>query len=385
MLKKLCTGIGAIVLILLLSVILFLGVVRIVAWNEQHKQQIKKEQESIDAVAVAASNSSPTYSPVPKLNKQQETEIIESALNSDLASVFLLYDYDTELGTHTGESYSLQKLENGNVLFKHCDANDSKLLEYEFPMSMFRDLKYLILSWEPHLWGNYTSRDEILKGAITIYDGKGQSYLLWIYDDGVDVVEEYFESLSWRVDTNIVGGQDQGSTELTSNTTVNNESENILQDNSYVYTPYYSMMSFVYKPWEEADMLGAPAIADNLPSSYFKDLQKKTYVTKDGEYFLYGEIASELKPYFSEVQDNDYELPKFSLLTTKSKQIFVQDLFKCANAYVCAQVIMNGRSVYDGASNGLVRDLYTSLYYLRSMDGVLDYDIISSTYPCYIE
>ena len=136
------------------------------------------------------------------------------------------------------------------------------------------------------------------------------------------------------------------------------------------------MMSFVYKPWEEADMLGAPAIADNLPSSYFKDLQKKTHVTKDGDYLLYDEIASELKPYFSEVQDNNYELPKFSSLTTRAKQIFVQDLFKCANAYVCAQVIMNGRSVYDGASNGLVRDLYTSLYYLRSMDGVLDYDII---------
>ena len=141
---------------------------------------------------------------------------------------------------------------------------------------------------------------------------------------------------------------------------------------------YKSLITFCKSPWTQAGTIGAPAIGGNLSASYIQELQKKTYPIKDGGYYLYSEVVG------STLSGTDIvDLNKFNQLTTGSKQKFLEDLFKCANAFAYATEKggTNVNTITNGANSETVGILYVTLEGKDGMGSVLMASIMQNTKP----
>lgn len=141
---------------------------------------------------------------------------------------------------------------------------------------------------------------------------------------------------------------------------------------------YDNLIKFCKTPWTNCGTIGAPSVGGNLSASYMQELQKKTYPIKDGGYYLYSEVVGSTLA-GSEIVD----LNKFQQLTTGSKQKFLQDLFKCANAYAFATEKGGDqmKTITGGANSETVGILYEYLEGKDGMGSVLMASIMENTKP----
>lgn len=141
---------------------------------------------------------------------------------------------------------------------------------------------------------------------------------------------------------------------------------------------YDNLIKFCKTPWTNCGTIGAPSVGGNLSASYMQELQKKTYPIKDGGYYLYSEVVGSTLA-GSEIVD----LNKFNQLTTGSKQKFLQDLFKCANAYAFATEKGGDKmkTITGGANSETVGILYEYLEGKDGMGSVLMASIMENTKP----
>lgn len=123
------------------------------------------------------------------------------------------------------------------------------------------------------------------------------------------------------------------------------------------------------------------SVKGNVSAEYLKSLNTKTYPVKDGGYLLYQEITgSTLKG------DDIVDINKFNQLTTGSKQKYLQDLFKVANAVAYATerggtAFTGAGSVTSGANTETVNILYQYLEGKEGMGSVLMASIMENTKP----
>jgi hypothetical protein len=139
---------------------------------------------------------------------------------------------------------------------------------------------------------------------------------------------------------------------------------------------YTNLIKFVKTPWTSASQIGG--VSGNLSPDYMNNLQSKTYPVKDGGYYLYSELIGSTLAGNEIVDEN-----KFNQLTTGSKQKFLQDVFKCANAYAYATE-KGGSSmsaITNGANSETVGQLYTYLEGKDGMGSVLMASIMENTKP----
>ncbi len=141
---------------------------------------------------------------------------------------------------------------------------------------------------------------------------------------------------------------------------------------------YQNLITFCKTPWTNCGQIGAPSVGGNLSAAYMQELERKTYPVKDGGYLLYSEVVGATAP-GTEIVD----LNKFNQLTTGSKQKFLQDLFKCANAYAYATEKGGDtmKTVTGGANSETVGILYQYLEGKDGMGSVLMASIMENTKP----
>ncbi len=152
----------------------------------------------------------------------------------------------------------------------------------------------------------------------------------------------------------------------------------VLASNTASIDAYQSLITFCKSPWIQAGSIGAPTVGGNLASSYMRELEKKTYPVKDGGYLLYSEVVG------ATIASTDIiDLNKFNTLTTGSKQKFLEDLFKCANAFAFATEKGSSSiaSVTYGANSETVGILYVTLEGKDGMGSVLMASIMENTKP----
>ena len=314
-----------------------------------------------------------------------ETDNIEQLLSNNLSVISLIDNYNYSNSSYEGV---LNKVTLNNdtdtTVFYRYQTDSGEEIHCDFIRVYYSRAKEIILEHNPRFV--YSSNYEIIPLALTIYDGSTcQCYLIQIDNDGITELNDLFidlESIARGMnerhpDEGIVKQDISSSNQSVGSIEQVNE---IDKNNSFT-----SMIRFCKAPWETADLVGSPNISDNISTTYLKSLQQMTYESKDGDYYLYSEIASDLRltPYL--YKDGSYYLYKLSELTTKSKQDFLHDLFKCANAYVCAEAHKEGGNVYSIVGNSDVRDLYTSIYDMDCISDIISYDIISNTCACYLE
>ena len=313
------------------------------------------------------------------------TDNIEQLLSNNLSAISLIENYNYSNYSYDGV---LNKVtlndDTDTTLFYRYQTDSDEEISCDFIRVYYSKAKEIILEHNPAFV--YDSNYEIIPLALTIYDGSTcQCYLIQIDNDGISELNNLFVDMESTARGMNEQHPDEGIVKQgisSSNQSVGSieQVNEIDMDNSFT-----SMIIFCKTPWETAALVGSPNISDNISTTYLKSLQQKTYELKDGGYYLYSEIASELRltPYL--YKDGSYYLYKLSELTTKSRQEFLHDLFKCANAYMCAEAHKEGGNVYSIVGNSDVRDLYTSIYDMDCVNSIISYDIISDTCACYLE
>ena len=142
-------------------------------------------------------------------------------------------------------------------------------------------------------------------------------------------------------------------------------------------TAYSNMIEFCKRPWgDNCAMIGG--VGGNLSAAYMTSLQKKMYTVKDGGYYLYSEVCGS-----TDASDEIVDLNKFNQLTTGSKQKFLEDLFKVANAFAYATEKggQDMRNITGGANSETVGILYNYLEGKDGMGSVLMASVMENTKP----